>query len=251
MNTKIFISYSDFDKRKVELFQDVFSNYANFKLIIIANNRTEMISLANKVTDGIKEADYFIPIMTRTSMSTQWMNQEIGYAISLRDNAKPQLRILPVVENQVMKKLKGFVHKELDIPFSFEGIKSNRRAESIRFKKTITFLRDYLVEKNDKNLMKSNTASLYDVLTSKQFNFIFNPQTGRSKILKFSSDGTFLKGGNKNENNWGIEGNKLIIRNSEGKIYSSFEYDPDKNRLQSTNEANALALKDQYMEPIL
>lgn len=109
---KIFVSYSDSDKNKVEIIKKKFLPYeSSYKLVIIADRRSKMKALTEKVVEGLKESDIFVPILTRNSISAQWINQEIGYYQSLKD-ANKEVDILPIVENEVVDILKGFIHKQ-------------------------------------------------------------------------------------------------------------------------------------------
>ena len=44
--------------------------------------------LTDKVKEGILETPYFIPILTRSSITSQWVNQEIDFAIATDRNPK-------------------------------------------------------------------------------------------------------------------------------------------------------------------
>src|SRR5687767_11563027 len=105
----IFISYSDQDNNKMRSLERVIKNGGQFTPTIIADNRQALVQLTEKVSSGILTCDYFIPIITRKSVATQWLNQEIGFA------AATKRRIIPIVEYQLINKLKGFIHKQLDL----------------------------------------------------------------------------------------------------------------------------------------
>src|SRR6185437_11705004 len=98
-----------------------------FTSVIIADNRQILLQLTEKVKTGIFECDYFIPILTRNSISTQWVNQEIGFATAINR------KIIPIVERQLIDKLKGFIHKQLDLSYLFEGNDKSARSEASKF----------------------------------------------------------------------------------------------------------------------
>ncbi|MCW7464040.1 TIR domain-containing protein [Leptospira limi] len=250
MKTKIFISYSDKDRKKISLIEKEFKDTPEIELIIIANNKSEMVTLTKKVTDGIKKAEYFIPILTKQSISEQWINQEIGYASAYKENINESLNILPIAEKSILNNLKGFIHKQFDISFTFEGVETNARAESIRFKKTVIALKEFILDNSNLKSGKTRTNDLYKLIVNKRFNFVFNSENNRSKIIEFSPDGTITKGKNQNEDSWEIKNEKLIIKNSQGQIFSTFLYDSKTKMLKHTNEKNTLSLKNQYMVPI-
>lgn len=130
MNKKIFISYSQNDKNKVDSLSKALENSEKkFIPIIIANKRNPGKPLAEKVKEGILETTFFIPILTRSSISNQWVNQEIGFAVANDRN------ILPIVEKSILNELKGFIHNQIDIPFIFEGHKSNKWKEAQNYRK--------------------------------------------------------------------------------------------------------------------
>ena len=78
----VFISYADSDKNKVNHISIKLKKTNFFNPVVIADDRKSLKSLSEKVKEGIDCCDIFIPILTRNSINTQWINQEIGYAIS-------------------------------------------------------------------------------------------------------------------------------------------------------------------------
>lgn len=119
MKHQLFISYSDFDKDKVEIIVKELEDHYLFAPLVIAANREALKPLAEKVINGISASSIFIPIMTAKSIQTQWINQEIGYAKAIDKN------ITPLVENTILKDLKGFIHKEIDLPYNFANSSTN------------------------------------------------------------------------------------------------------------------------------
>jgi hypothetical protein len=113
MKYGIFISYSDFDKNKVNLIVNELEGNSMFFPIVISQNREALKPLAQKVADGIHKAEIILPILTKKSITTQWINQEIGFATALKK------RIMPVAEANLINKLKGFVHKQIDLPYNY------------------------------------------------------------------------------------------------------------------------------------
>ncbi|MEQ6118634.1 hypothetical protein [Reichenbachiella sp. MALMAid0571] len=71
MKKKLFISYSDFDKEKVELIKSELDDHPFFEPLVIASNREALKPLVKKVTDGIEGSFVIIPILTAKSISTQ------------------------------------------------------------------------------------------------------------------------------------------------------------------------------------
>jgi hypothetical protein len=130
MKQGIFISYSDFDKDKVDLIVNELEGSTKFFPIVIASNRKALKPLAQKVADGIIQAKVILPILTKNSIPTQWINQEIGFATALSK------RIMPIVESDLIDKLKGFIHKQIDLPYNFQP-NSNKTEEHKDFLKQV------------------------------------------------------------------------------------------------------------------
>jgi len=119
---KIFVSYSDKDRDKMKIIAEIIDNKENLQSIIIATRKEPLVPLTEKVINGIKESDIIIPILTSKSINTQWINQEIGFSIALNK------KIQPIVEHDMIDNLKGFIHKQLDLPFTFD----NKNEESFK-----------------------------------------------------------------------------------------------------------------------
>ena len=139
MLIKFFISYAHPDKNKMEALSRAIKNTTgNYEPIIIAKRQSPAKSLEEKVISGIDEAHCIIPILTCNSITNQWVNQEIGYS-----KAKERL-IFPIVEKSIIKKLKGFIHDKMDLPFTFEKNKSDPKKEGMNFRKCYKDLLEYL-----------------------------------------------------------------------------------------------------------
>lgn len=132
----IFISYSDLDNDKVGLIVKELEGNTKFNLIIIAANREALKPLAQKVADGIIQSNVIIPILTSNSYQTQWINQEIGFATALKK------KIMPIVENGLGNSLKGFIHKQIDLPYSF----SKNEKKAIEHKDFIHSFRNLIAD---------------------------------------------------------------------------------------------------------
>lgn len=129
MNKKIFISYSDFNRKEMLRLQKAIQKSEYLIPIVVANKRQAMIPLAEKVAESIETCDIIIPIITKESLNNQWINQEIGYA-----KAKSK-RIIPIIEKSIINSLKGFINKELDLSYNYESIRNNLKKERQNFRK--------------------------------------------------------------------------------------------------------------------
>lgn len=115
MKIKLFISYSDYNRNIIEIIKTELEDNENFEPVIVASKRQPQKLLSEKVIDGIEESMVVIPILTKESIPTQWINQEIGYSI-----AKKKI-LRPIVEIKIIDKLKGFIHKQTDLSHWFSS----------------------------------------------------------------------------------------------------------------------------------
>lgn len=122
MKQGIFISYSDHDKEKVNLIVKELEGNTMFYPIVIASNREALKPLAEKVAEGIVKSKIIVPILTAKSITTQWINQEIGFASALTK------KIMPIIEQDIIDTLKGFIHKQIDLPYSYTA-NTNKASE--------------------------------------------------------------------------------------------------------------------------
>jgi hypothetical protein len=104
--------------------------------------------LSDKIIDSFKEVDYILPILTSNSINTQYINQEIGYA-----KAKG-IPIIPIVEQDVMTKLKGFITSQNDLPYNYKGFSDNPKRERQTFRASCDILLEDLVFKISKTTNK-------------------------------------------------------------------------------------------------
>lgn len=140
---KIFISYSEKDRSRMRSLERIIEKAQHFAPLIIADRRDAFISLSDKVQNGIFESNYIVPILTQNSIDSQWVNQEIGFAIALNKE------IIPIVERDTLDRLKGFVHKNIDLPYIFSEIVENRKRTRSKFRETCNLLINDLLVKNN------------------------------------------------------------------------------------------------------
>lgn len=142
MSIKIFISYSTEDKGKMLSLRKRIEKHTTLKAIVVADDRKASKLLTDKVKDGIKDCDYFVCILTSKSIKNQWVNQEIGYATAQGK------RIMPIIESGILNKLKGFVHKQMDLPYSVKTAGTTAQGQGLLFSKRAKVLvDDILLEK--------------------------------------------------------------------------------------------------------
>jgi hypothetical protein len=148
MKKKIFISYSNQDKDKIKILETVINANDNFDPLIIAANREPLKPLVKKVIDGINKSELVIPILTEKSIHTQWINQEIGYATGVNK------RIIPIIEDTIIDVLKGFIHKQIDLPYTFKK-QNSPGATNKSFKSCLIMLMNDLSNEYQENFSKN------------------------------------------------------------------------------------------------
>ena len=104
--------------------------------------------------EDIKSAYCIIPILSPESVHTQWINQEIGYAIGQNRPIKP------IVEKGILKELKGFVHSQNQCPYIYTfRVRPYKSSENKDFMNKFRLLIKDLEEevKKDQKERKPNT----------------------------------------------------------------------------------------------
>lgn len=141
MAKNIFVSFAFEDYNKVDAFKKAIKKKLgdNYDVIVISDKREPGKPLTDKVIAGLKDSNYFIPILTKHSIKNQWVNQEIGYAKAL-----DRIIVLPIVGNNIIDKLKGFIHKQLDLSFNFDSFPSNPSKEASSYKKCYSEIINHL-----------------------------------------------------------------------------------------------------------
>jgi hypothetical protein len=183
MDLKIFISYYSKDSNKMQMLKKLINDTNNLIPIVIAERRNSLVPLTKKVEDGIRESHIIIPILTRESLTSQWVNQEVGYATALQD-----IKIMPIIDNHIINDLKGFIHKQVDLSYNFQSFYENKRKEGIHFKKCINKLISDIME--EYNIETSSNAQEEIPEIENPNNFI---KTDNLKDIKIYEPKTQLK----------------------------------------------------------
>jgi TIR domain len=142
---KLFISYSSEDQNIIDFIESELVSHDQFQPLIIARNREPLKPLSEKVIKGLTEAEIVIPVLTKKSINTQWINQEIGYATAINK------KISPVVENEIINQLKGFIHNQVDIPYNYIGNVESIEGFKEAFRMLIKDLEEEYIQKQRKN----------------------------------------------------------------------------------------------------
>ena len=177
MEVKIFISYFNDDNKKMQMLKKLIESTKSLNPIVIADRKKSLEPLTQKVENGIRESQIIVPILTKHSISSQWVNQEIGYAKALHN-----IKIMPIIETSIMDKLKGFIHKQVDLSHNFESFPDNPRKESLRFRKCILSLLDEI--KKDYNISIDSEKIEEKTADSRENNFFKEGHFDNLKVLK-------------------------------------------------------------------
>ncbi|MEP7317401.1 MAG: toll/interleukin-1 receptor domain-containing protein [Panacibacter sp.] len=161
---KIFISFSSADSAKMKLIKKIVDGSDFFTAIIATEFNTPGKDLSKKIIDGITDCEYFIPIITSKSVSTQWLNQEIGFAKALNRE------IIPIVEIQIINSLKGFVHNQLDLSFRFYGNDSDTNYENKKFREVSKELINHIMSVNGYELKKYSYKDIFPGIWQCKYN---------------------------------------------------------------------------------
>lgn len=122
---KVFLSYHSRDKKFVDSLAESLIRFGH-EPIVVENNIQAGGNITEKVIKALEEFDVFIPIITKNSYNSEWVNQEIGFAVSRTHSYNSSLvyqnpqsgYIFPIYQEGIGTKLKGFL-------VNIEGIKFN------------------------------------------------------------------------------------------------------------------------------
>lgn len=121
----VFISFCDADRQLMKVLKSPIHKSDLLQPLIVEEKRKGAIHLSELVQNGIRESSFFIPILTSNSISNQWVNQEIGFAKAIEN----QIQIVPIVESKIIEKLKGFIHKQIQLSYNFRVYEEEDRTK--------------------------------------------------------------------------------------------------------------------------
>jgi hypothetical protein len=129
---KVFISYDTLDRELVERIAACLRRIGI--IAFLADRSVEAgAEIPEKIAFHINDSNCFVAILTSSSVASQWVNQEIGYAYAFRNSRN--LLIIPLVESGVQ--FKGFLQ-------AFEYIPLNRYDSRYPIYLLITRLRAFI-----------------------------------------------------------------------------------------------------------
>jgi len=144
MKKSIFISYSEIDNNKMNALSNAINRDKIFQPIVVAHRKKPGKALSEKVKNYLNDCNlkYIVPIITKNSLNSQWVNQEIGYATA------KNITVIPIIDSFILDKLKGFINKQIDLSFTFKSNSSNTQVETNNFKKSYKALLQHIKEDN-------------------------------------------------------------------------------------------------------
>lgn len=141
---KVFISFFSPDKTYMGHVRNPLLKHSLLEPIVVENREHPSEGFQDVISAAINEADYFLAILTEQSRTSQWVNQEIGFAF-----ATPKLngRRFAFVEDKILHELKGFFHNQMQHPYTFKA-RSFPRYYAIR-DKFIQYLEQQVIMHHD------------------------------------------------------------------------------------------------------
>ncbi len=110
---QVFVSHAPVD---LEMVQELFSTVKNFPFgVHIALEEVESGRSRNRLEGRLSNSDLVVAVLTERSADSQWINQEVGYALA---NGIP---VLPLYESESLRS--GYIA-------DLEGVKINREKPS-------------------------------------------------------------------------------------------------------------------------
>jgi hypothetical protein len=137
MNFKVFISHSTRDKELVETLA-YFLQQTGIKVYVAEWYLSPGVALDKKVFSQIEASDCVIVLLTKNGVRSNWVHQEIGYAI------KTKKFIIPIVE-------KGIDSKALGALQGKEYIKYDPLKPMEAIKKIVLYVKKLKLKKEEKN----------------------------------------------------------------------------------------------------
>lgn len=203
--------------------------------IVIADRRKALVPLTKKVEDGINESQIIVPILTKESISSQWVNQEIGYASALTD-----IKIMPILDSSIIDDLKGFIHKQVDLSYNFQSFSGNAKKEGMHFKKCIVELINDIKEEYNIITPTNSVEDVSDIENKKRFfseNYlrntllIYDPKTQLKTTIS-----PFIKKSSGVLSFWAkVQDHHNLIKSSKKQLYIASSF--SNNRIDFPNQA--------------
>jgi len=105
---RIFISHHSKDLTKAEELRDYIEQQDYLSPILVVSEKKPNELFEKQVEEGIRDASYFVPILTKNTLKSIWVNQEIGFARGVGRQT------YALIDDKIVSKraFKGFIHKQ-------------------------------------------------------------------------------------------------------------------------------------------
>ncbi|MCC6448872.1 MAG: toll/interleukin-1 receptor domain-containing protein [Chitinophagaceae bacterium] len=139
MKKNVFISFTEKDRSFMSRLKKAVEKSSMLTPVVIEDKKRGALALSKLVSEGILESNYFVPILTSNSITSQWVNQEIGFAQANID----KIEIVPIVEAAIIDNLKGFVNNQIQLKYSYK-FSEDKKKERANYRKCISGIVTYL-----------------------------------------------------------------------------------------------------------
>lgn len=118
MNYRIFIAYSGEDEQIASYVYNCLSKIVQFQPYKSENFPDFGTNFKERIKKEIRDSNYMVVLLTEKSINSQWVNQEVGYAIAIQERYGGKPYIIPISNSDLANRLKGFITKDsVDILF--------------------------------------------------------------------------------------------------------------------------------------
>lgn len=108
---RIFIAYASEDAAFAGKIKNSLSKIREFRPYLAVEYPILGENFKDRIQNAIQDSNFFIVILTKDGVASQWVNQELGYACAIRSK-KIDFHIIPISSSEI--NLKGFITKDSD-----------------------------------------------------------------------------------------------------------------------------------------
>lgn len=113
MSYRIFIAYSGEDDQHANYIYGCLTRIVQFHPYKAESYPYFGTSFKERIKNELKNSFCMVVLLTKSGMNSQWVNQEIGYAVAIQDRSRSgQPHIIPISYSDTANKLKGFFTKD-------------------------------------------------------------------------------------------------------------------------------------------
>ena len=111
MERIIFIAHTSEDATPAGQLKNSLSKIIEFKPYIAVDYAIYGRNFKERIKQAIEDSNYFVVMLTKDGVRSQWVNQELGYACAIMKK-KRDFHIIPISSSDI--NLKGFITKDSD-----------------------------------------------------------------------------------------------------------------------------------------